>query len=229
MIITKFIIVAVVGYLLVSIPFGLIVSRRMAKVDVRGFGSGKIGTTNVLRTAGRKAAVIVFVLDIVKGALAVLFAGLIFGEGYLIIGGVTWGVLVAQVIAAVAAMLGHTRSVFLRFRGGGRGVATFFGGLAALFPPAALFGGEVFIIGSGLTKFVSLASIAAAVSTYAILAPLTILHKFPLEYLLYALVGSVIIIFMHRGNIRRLLSGTERKLGDKAKLRGTSLSHTSKL
>jgi glycerol-3-phosphate acyltransferase PlsY len=126
-------------------------------------------------------------------------------------------VLVAQVIAALAAMLGHSYSMFLKFRGGGRGVATFFGGLVALCPLAALFGGEIFIIGAGLTKFVSLASIAAAVSTYAILAPLTILNNFPIEYLAYALIGAVAIIFMHRDNIRRLLSGKERKLGEKAR------------
>ena len=229
MIITKFILVAVVGYLLGSIPFGLIISKRMSKVDVRQYGSGKLGTTNVLRTAGGKAAVLVFVLDLLKGMLAVLFAGLIFGRGYLVIGGFHWGVLMAQVIAALAAIAGHNRSVFLGFRGGGRGVATFFGGLAALFPPVALIGGEVFLIGAGLTKFVSLASIAAAVSTYAVLIPLTILHRFPVEYLVYALIGTIVILIMHRDNISRLLSGRERKLGEKVRLRRNSLPHTSKL
>jgi glycerol-3-phosphate acyltransferase PlsY len=81
---------------------------------------------------------------------------------------------------------------------------------------AALFGGEVLIIGAGLTRFVSLGSIAGAVGSYAILVPLTILNGFPLEYLLYALVGAVIILVMHRDNIRRLISGKERRLGDKA-------------
>ena len=228
MIIAKFAIVAAVGYLLGSIPFGLLISRRMSKVDVRQYGSGKIGTTNVLRTAGGKAAALVFGLDLLKGALAVIFAGLIFGREYLVVGGFAWGALVAQVIAAVAAMAGHTCSVFLRFRGGGRGVATFFGGLAVLCPPVALFGGEVFIIGVGLTKFVSLGSIVAAVSTYAVLVPLTILHKFPIEYLAYAFIGTIAIIIMHRDNIRRLMSGKERKLGEKAKLWRNSLPHTSK-
>ncbi|GAI02192.1 unnamed protein product, partial [marine sediment metagenome] len=80
----------------------------------------------------------------------------------------------------------------------------------------AILGGEVFIIGSGLTRFASLASIAAVVSTYGILVPLTIVYGFPIEYLLYALIGTIIIIVMHRGNIRRLMSGRERRLGDKA-------------
>ncbi len=219
MIVAKFVIVALVGYLLGSIPFGILICRRMAKVDVRQYGSGKMGTTNVLRTAGSKAAVLVFVLDLLKGVAAVVIAGLIVGRDYLVVGGFHWGVLVAQVIAALAAMVGHNRSAFLKFRSGGRGVATFFGGMAALFPPAALFGGEIFIIGAGLTKFVSLASISAAVSTYAVLVPLIILNRFPIEYLIYALIGSIVIIFVHRDNISRLLAGKERRLGEKAKLR----------
>jgi len=219
-VITKFIMVVVIGYLLGSIPFGVLISKQRAKVDVRQYGSGKMGATNVLRMAGTKTAAMVFGLDLMKGALAVVIAGLIIGREYLVIGGFSLGVLIAQVIAALAAIAGHTRSVFLKFRGGGRGVATFFGGLAALYPPAAIFGGEVFIIGAGLTKFVSLGSICAAVSTYAILAPLTILNGFPVEYLLYALIGNIVIIIMHRGNIARLMSGKERKIGDSAELRG---------
>ena len=216
--ITKFILVGVIGYFLGSIPFGVIVSRRVSGVDVRTYGSGKMGTTNVLRTAGGKAAALVFTLDLIKGAAAVVVAGLIFDRGYLVVGGFHWGIPVAQVIAALAAMAGHSRSVFLKFRGGGRGVATFFGGLAVIIPPVALFGGEIFVIGAGLTKFVSLASISAVVSTYAVLIPLTIFHRFPIEYLIYALAGTVVILIMHRDNIGRLLSGTERKLGEKAKL-----------
>ena len=145
-----------IGYLLGSIPFGVLISRRKAKVDVRRYGSGRIGTANVLRAAGQKTAAMVFSLDLMKGALAVIIAGLIVGRDSLVVGGYGVGVLVAQVTAALAAMGGHIHSVFLRFRGGGRGVATFFGGLVALYPPAALFGGEIFIIGTGLTKFVSL-------------------------------------------------------------------------
>ncbi len=220
MITTKFIMVVVIGYLLGAIPFGLLISKWRAKVDVREYGSGKIGTTNVLRTAGTKTAAMVFGLDLMKGALAVIIAGLIIGREQVVVGNFGMRVLLAQVIAALAAIAGHNWSVFLKFCGGGRGVATYFGGLAALYPPAAIFGGEVFIIGTGLTKFVSLGSIVAVVSTYAILAPLTVLNKFPVEYLIYASIGNALIIIMHRGNIARLLAGKERKLGDKAKLRG---------
>lgn len=216
MVIAKFIGVVLMGYLLGSIPFGLLISKRSGKVDIRQYGSGKIGATNVLRAAGRKAAALVVSLDVAKGAAAVVLAGLIVGQSYLVIGEFDLGVLVAQVLAALAAIAGHNWSVFLKFHGG-RGVATFMGGLLALSPVAAIFGGEIFIIGASLTKFASLGSIAAAVSTYIILALLVIMNKFPIEYLVYALIGTIIIIIMHRDNIRRLISGKERKLGEKAK------------
>jgi len=223
MIIAKFIVAILIGYLLGSIPFGLLIGKRMANVDVREYGSGRTGGTNVLRTVGRKAAALVACLDVLKGVLAVIFAGLIVGEGYLVVGGFGLGALVAQVLAALAATLGHVWPVFVKFRGG-RGVATFFGGLIALCPVAAIFGGEVVIIGAGLTRYVSLGSIAGAVGTYAILAPLTILHGFPMEYLFYALAGAILVFVMHRENIVRLVSGTERKLGEKAEKRGATSS-----
>ena len=218
MIIAKFVAVVILGYLLGSIPFGLLISRRKAKVDVRQYGSGKTGATNVLRTAGRKAAALAACLDMLKGVLAVVFAGLIVSGDYLVVGNFGLGTLVAQVMAALAAIAGHVWPVFLRFHGG-RGMATFLGGLIALCPPAAIVGGEIVIIGAGLTGYASLGSIAGAVSTYAILVPLHILSGFPIEYVAYALLGAVIIIVTHRDNIARLVSGKERKLGDKAEKR----------
>jgi glycerol-3-phosphate acyltransferase PlsY len=215
MIIAKFVAVVVLGYLLGSIPFGVLVARRWARVDIRQYGSGKIGMANVLRTAGKKAAAMVLALDLLKGVLAVVFAGLIVGAGYEEVGGFGLGVLVAEVLAALAAIVGHNWSVFLKFKGG-RGVVTFFGGLIALCPPAAIFGVEVFVIGAGVTRYASLASIAAAVATYTILIPLVIMNRFPIEYLAYTLVGTILIFIMHRDNIVRLLSGRERKLGDGA-------------
>jgi len=215
MIFVKLLSVVIAGYLLGSIPVGLLISKRFSKVDLRAFGSGKTGTTNVLRTAGKKAAVLALVLDASKGALAVLAAALIFGRNYLVIGDFGLGLLVAQCLAALAAMAGHNWSIFLKFQGG-RGVATFFGGLIALSPVVALFGGQVFIIGVGLTRFASLGSIAGAVGTYSILIPLTILNHFPLEYLVYTLIGTLVIIIMHKDNIVRLVTGKERKVGEKA-------------
>ncbi len=219
MIIAQYFAAVIVGYLLGSIPFGLLIAKRTAKVDIRQYGSGKTGMTNVLRTAGRKAAAIVVVLDASKGMLAVVFAGLIVGNGYLRVGNFGLDALLGQVLAALAAIAGHNWSVFLRFRGGS-GVATFFGGLIALSTMVALFGGQIFFLVAVLTGFVSLGSIAGVVGTYAILVLLTVMNDFPIEYLIYAILGTIMIIVMHRGNITRLLSGKERKLGQKAEKLG---------
>jgi len=220
MLIAKFVAVVVLGYLLGSIPFGLLVAKWWAKVDIRQYGSGKIGMTNVLRTAGKKAAAMVLALDLLKGVLAVVFAGLIVGGGLVVVGGFSLlAVLAAQVMAALAAVAGHNWSVFLKFKGG-RGVVTFFGGLVALCPPAAIFGAEIFVMGAGLTKYVSLGSIAGAVGAYIILVPLVIMNRFSIAYLAYTLLGTILIFVMHRDNIIRLLSGTERRLGDKAGTKG---------
>jgi glycerol-3-phosphate acyltransferase PlsY len=215
-IIIQFVAAVILGYLLGSIPFGLFVARRMAKVDIREHGSQKTGATNVLRTAGKKAAGLVLALDILKGALAVIFARLIIGDSYLVAGGLTLGKPFVQGLAALAAVAGHIWPVFLKFRGG-RGVATFIGGLVAMCPLVAVCGAVVFVIGAGLTRYVSLGSIAGAVATYAILVPLTILNDSPVEYLGYALLGTIIIAIMHRDNIARLIAGKERRLGQKAR------------
>jgi glycerol-3-phosphate acyltransferase PlsY len=215
MIIAKFVYILLIGYLLGSIPFGLLVSRLHSNKDIRKFGSGKIGTTNVLRTSGKKAAVLVLIGDIMKGVLPVIIAGFIFGNDLLVIGDFAVGTLVAQVLAALASIAGHNWPIFLKFKGG-RGVATFFGGLVALCPPAALLGGEVLFFSAGVTRYASVGSILGVVATYVILVPLTVVYKFPIEYLGYALVGGLVIIFMHRDNINRLVAGTERKIGQKA-------------
>lgn len=100
----------------------------------------------------------VLVGDLLKGVLSVVLAGLVFGNELLVIGSFGLGTLVAQVVAALAAIVGHNWSIFLKFRGG-RGVTTFFGGLAALCPPAALIGGEVFFVSAGITRYASFSSI----------------------------------------------------------------------
>ena len=110
---------------------------------------------------------------------------------------------------------GHNWSIFMGFKGG-RGVATYFGGLIALCPPAALIGTEALFISAGLTRYASFGSILGVVVSYLVLIPLTIIYKFPLEYLAYSLIGGLVIIIMHKDNINRLVAGTERKLGQKA-------------
>ncbi len=212
----KFMLVILLGYILGSIPNGVIVSELSGKGDVRRWGSGKTGATNVLRAVGKKAAGLVLLLDMSKGALAVFLAGYLMQNDYIAVGDNTLRPVAhaVQGASAIAAIAGHNWPVFLGFKGG-RGVSTFMGGLAALCPAAAVFSGEVFIIGAGLTRYASFASIVGIIGAVAIMVPMTIYSDFPIEYLFYTLISGAVIIYMHRDNIQRLLAGTERKLGEK--------------
>ena len=215
LLIAKFILVAFIGYLLGSIPFGIIVSKRKAKIDIRNYGSGKTGGTNVLRTLGRKAFILVASLDIAKGALAVVIAGFVIGKDSMAIGEYGYlGVVFGQALAGLAAVVGHIWPIFAMFKGG-RGVATFFGGLIALSPYAGLFGGEALIL-LPVSPVCFAGFYNRVVGAYTILVPLVIMYNEPLEYLAYTLVGTLLIIIVHRDNIKRLLSGKERRLGQKA-------------
>ena len=217
-----FIAVALIGYLLGSIPFGLFIGRMFAKTDIREVGSGKIGMTNVLRAAGKKAAALSLILDIAKGAAAVSLAGLIFRDKTDTVAAVFTLNESAKILAALAAIAGHSWSIFLKFQGG-RGVATFMGGLAALYWPAALLGG-ILIFGIGFrTKYMSLGSIIGAVTAFILLMSLNVckvdfLGPYPpFEYVIFAMIGAIFIYVMHRDNILRLFNGTERKIGETAK------------
>jgi glycerol-3-phosphate acyltransferase PlsY len=225
--------VVVMAYLIGSIPFGVIIGRYFTKTDIRQVGSGKTGATNVLRTAGRKAAFLALILDIGKGAVAVTLAGVIFGSGYAnSIGGLAWREA-AQALAAAFTIVGHSWSVFLKFKGG-RGVATFVGTLLALWWPAGVVGG-IFIIGIGFqTKYMSLGSIIGAITAFIMLMSFNILridflrpHP-PFEYVVFAMAGAIFIYVMHRDNILRLYNGTERKLGEKVKIETSATSHNPK-
>ncbi len=225
---------AVIGYLLGSIPCGLFIAKIFAKKDVREVGSGKIGMTNVLRAAGKKAAALSLLLDIGKGALAVALAGLIFRDKTDTVAAVITMNESAKMLAGFAAIAGHSWSVFLKFKGG-RGVATFMGGLAALYWPAALLGG-ICIFGIGIrTKYMSLGSIIGAVVAFFLLMAFYVLkvdflraEPIPFEYVLFAMTGAIFIYVMHRDNILRLFNGTERKIGEKVKTKISSSVPTSK-
>ena len=219
--------VVAIGYLLGSIPFGLFISRIVAKKDIRQVGSGKIGMTNVMRAAGKKAAALSMLLDILKGSLAVAIASVIFRNEKETFATIFTPMEIAKVLAAMAAITGHTWSVFLKFKGG-RGVATFFGGLAALYWPAALVGG-LCVLGLGFrTKYMSLGSIIGAVTAFIMIMALDVARvNFlgpypPFEYVVFAMVGAIFIYVMHRDNILRLFNGTERKIGEKAKVKTPS-------
>jgi len=214
MMVGEFVAVAIVAYLLGAIPFGLIVGKLMGRVDITKYGSGKTGVTNVLRTTGTKAGILVAVLDLAKAIGAVMLAKVIVGDSVLLVAGFPLQWQVAQIVAALMTMVGHNWSVFIKFRGG-RGVATYFGGWLAIYPATALFGGGILLLTAFLTRYMSLGSILGVLGIWCLLVPLTIVYHFPPIYLVYALAAAVLIIYQHRDNIIRLQAGTELKLGDK--------------
>ena len=187
---------ALLGYLLGSIPFGLIITRLAGLGDIRAIGSGNIGTTNVLRTGRKDLAAATLVLDGLKGTLAVLIAA-------------RWG-LEAAMVAAIAAFLGHIFPVWLRFKGG-KGVATFLGLLFAFAWPAGLFFMAVWIAVAIVTRYSS----ASALTASALSPIVMLLLGHQNEAMLFALL-AVILWVMHRANIQRLLAGTESRIGKKA-------------
>ena len=204
----EFVAVVIGSYLIGSIPSGLIIGK-LRRVDIREYGSGNIGTTNVLRTLGARYGALVLIADVFKGVIAVLIARYIIGSP------------MSEMAAGFAAVAGHDWSVFLKFKGG-RGVATSLGGIlpmAMWAPLAAVAGVVIFIALIALTRYVSLASIIGSLSAVVAMAVFMGMNRVPWEYLVY--IGGVValIIFQHRDNISRLLSGTESKLGQKGERR----------
>jgi glycerol-3-phosphate acyltransferase PlsY len=191
------------GYLLGALPFGLIVGWAVKRVDVRDFGSGKTGMTNVWRTVGAPAAVLVLLLDMGKGILAITLARVFFDSH-----GVEAG-------AALAALVGHNWPVFIGFRGG-RGTATGWGGLLLLSPLAGLIASVLGVAAVGVTRYVSLGSIIGATSGPVALLVLFATGHAPFEYVWFGIIGSVIVVARHKDNIQRLIRGEERKLGQPA-------------
>jgi glycerol-3-phosphate acyltransferase PlsY len=184
------------GYLLGSIPFGILLTRLAGAGDLRAIGSGNIGATNVLRTGRKGLAAATLILDGLKGAAAVLLVAALFpGSEQL------------PPLAALAALLGHLYPVWLRFRGG-KGVATFFGIMAALHWPSGLAYAAVWIGALLVTRYSSVAGMAAALLAPAAAA---LLGRFDLA-LLYLGVG-LLVFWKHRANLERLLAGIEPRVG----------------
>ena len=212
--IAEFVAVVVVAYLLGSIPFGLIIGKLKSGVDIREYGSGKTGATNVMRTVGTKLGILALVLDVVKAAGAVLLATVIINSssGSFTIGSMSvhWH-HVAQVVAGLAAVLGHNWPIFAKFKGG-RGVTAYFGTLFAIFPPAGIFGAEVVAIAALRSRHMSMGSILGALAALCLMIPLAILYGFPLIYLVYGAVVVALLTYQHQDNIKRLRQGTERRL-----------------
>lgn len=190
------------AYLLGSVQPGLLLVRLVLRRDVREVGSGKTGMTNVMRTVGKKAAALVFALDLGKGALAVLVATSVSGDAG------------AEAATSTAVVVGHVFPVFAGFRGG-RGVATGVGAASALLPWAGLAGIAIFVPVVLLTRYVSLASVVGVATVFAGFVLATVAYDLPTPYSVFALIIGPLIIGMHRDNIVRLLRGTERRIGQR--------------
>jgi len=213
--IVKYLVIAIVAYLLGAIPFGLIISRRMAHVDIREHGSGNIGATNVFRTLGTRLGLLTGILDLSKAATAVLLAMFIIGNEVFVVAGHDIHVQLAQILAAISAMVGHNWSVYIKFKGG-KGVACFIGGLLVINWVVALIGLAAGIIIALTTRYVSLGSMLMAVCVLLVLVALALLAVSAPVYIVYGLLAAGLIVFQHRSNIMRLKSGTELRLGDKS-------------
>jgi glycerol-3-phosphate acyltransferase PlsY len=186
-----------VGYAIGSVPFAFILARR-AGIDVRVAGSGNVGAANVIRTSGLPLGVTVMALDIVKGAATVLAA-------YAAVGSIQ-----SMAAAGAAAVVGHIYPVWLRFHGG-KGVAVAAGAFAVLAPLATVIATLVFVAAVGVTRVVSLGSVAATLT----LPPAAWIAGAPTSVLVAASGIAVLILFRHRANVRRIARGTERRFGER--------------
>jgi glycerol-3-phosphate acyltransferase PlsY len=200
----KFAAVALLSYLLGSIPAGYLAGR-LAGIDIRKAGSGNIGATNVTRTLGRRYGYPVFVVDFAKGALAVCLSVLLGRH----IEGKPTSAEMCGIVGAICCVLGHMFPVWLGFKGG-KGVATSAGALFGLMPLAAAIGVAVWLITFEVTRYVSIASIATAT-----LLPFTVLgltyakHSDGMGLFYFTTCLAAVVIFRHRSNLSRLLRGTE--------------------
>ncbi|MEG0050833.1 MAG: glycerol-3-phosphate 1-O-acyltransferase PlsY [Terrisporobacter sp.] len=197
-----YLIIIIIAYLLGNISTSYIVAKKLAGVDIRTQGSGNAGSTNVLRTLGKKAGALTFVGDVLKGLSAVLIAKLM-----------AYGLHVDQstcaYLAVVAVVLGHNYPVFLGFKGG-KGVATSLGSMLAMNPMIALVCLVFFIIIVAITKYVSLGSILGIG-----LSPIIMMINHNTKGVLVTLFLTILVAYTHKENIKRLFNGTERKIGQK--------------
>ena len=185
------------GYLAGSIPFAFLVARRHG-VDLRRAGSGNVGATNVLRTSGVSLAVTAMLLDALKGAVAVVIAQRL-TEGP-----------ATPVAAGLAAIIGHIYPVWLQFRGG-KGVATAAGVFGVLTPLALGIAAGVFVLAVIVTRYISVGSVAGALT----LATAAVLDDPPTAVVAGAIIAALVIVHGHRGNLARLIAGTERRIGQR--------------
>jgi acyl phosphate:glycerol-3-phosphate acyltransferase len=199
----------ILAYLLGSIPTGFTAGKLLKGIDIRDEGSGSIGATNVLRTLGKVPAAIVLLVDVLKGVGAIALAFAL----YAILPSETLPIAWQPWLAAAAgimAIVGHSRSIWLNFAGG-KSVATSLGVLLAMSFPVGATGAIAFLAVLGISRIVSLSSIAAAIAV----GISAFIFPQPLPYQLFCLAASIYVIFRHRSNIERLLAGTEPQIGKK--------------
>ena len=201
-----YIAVAIIAYLIGSVNFSVIISKKMAGFDLREKGSKNAGTTNMLRTVGKKAAAITLICDILKGVVAVILAKLLSGDV---------NEAVATQIAAVCVVIGHTFPIFFGFKGG-KGVATSIGILLVMNWQIGLISLSYGIVIIALTRMVSLGSISAAI-LFPILTIFISEHYIAdgANFTIFGVVIAAIILFNHRANIKRLNNGTENRISFK--------------
>jgi glycerol-3-phosphate acyltransferase PlsY len=192
---------AVAAYLIGAIPIGFLIARAFGIGDIRRHGSGTIGMTNVLRTAGKLPAILTLAGDVVKGAVAVMLGGQLAGVG---MEGAAW--------CAVAAVIGNCWSIFLGFRGG-KGVATGLGALLVIVKLAILPAAIVFVVVVYTTRFVSLGSLMGALGVPIVALAL----GYPRAAVIASAVIALIVVARHHQNIERLMKGTESRVGERVK------------
>jgi glycerol-3-phosphate acyltransferase PlsY len=207
----------VVAYLLGSIPPGYWAARLIKGIDIREHGSGSTGATNVLRTVGAAPALVVLLVDLLKGAAAIALVDWFYASSVgqslatttidLTIDSTAWYVWLVP-LAGMAALLGHSKSIFLNFSGG-KSVATSLGVLLTMNWIVGLATLGVFLLVLAVSRIVSLSSIVGAIAASGFM----IATRQPLPYLLFAIAGGIYVIVRHRSNIDRLLAGTEPQLG----------------
>jgi acyl phosphate:glycerol-3-phosphate acyltransferase len=192
--------IAVLGYLCGAIPSGLWVGKATRGIDIRKYGSGKTGFTNSVRTLGKVPAIAVLVVDVVKGAVPVLVARVLFDGAPI------------QAVAGIAAMAGHIWPIYVGFRGG-RGVLVAFSATTAMMP---LLGPLMIAIGLAIALpfgYISLASIVGSGVMAGIIVALALAGRVPAAYAVFGAAAATMIALLHRDNIQRLRAGTEPKFG----------------
>jgi len=191
--------VVVLAYLIGGIPFGVVVARVTGGPDPRTVGSGRTGGANTMRALGPRRALVAGLLDAGKGAVAVLIA-IALGGGLLL-----------QILAALAAILGHSRSIWIGFAGG-RGIAPAFGGLVVIAPIVAAIVVPIFLLVLVVSRYSSLASLTATAIGALLVIAMVVLYQLSPLYAVYAIAAAGMIWLFHLDNIQRLLSGSERRI-----------------